>query len=63
VDLRNNLAATYARYLDQARSVQKIVALNENHALGIISKQYTQVANYGMGTHAEKSISGDYTLT
>jgi hypothetical protein len=60
----NPLAATYTGYLDQARSVlQKIVALDKNDALGIISKEYRQAENYGIGTHAERSSSGDYTLT
>jgi peptidoglycan hydrolase-like protein with peptidoglycan-binding domain len=57
------VAAAYVGYLDQARSVlQKIVTLDKNDALGIISKQYTQADNYGIGTHAERSSSRDYTL-
>jgi peptidoglycan hydrolase-like protein with peptidoglycan-binding domain len=60
----NPLAATYTGYLDQARSVlQKIVALDKNDALGTLSKEYRQAENYGIGTHAERSSSGDYTLT
>jgi hypothetical protein len=57
------LAATYAGYLDKARSVlQSIVALDKNDALGSISKEYRQADNYGIGTHAERSSSGDYIL-
>ena len=60
----NPLAATYTGYLDKARSVlQSIVALDKNDALGIISKEYRQADNYGIGVHSDRSSTRDYTLT
>jgi hypothetical protein len=60
----NPLAATYTGYLDKARSVlQTIVALDKNDGLGIISKEYRQADNYGIGVHSDRSSTGDYTLT
>lgn len=60
----NPLAATYTGYLDKARSVlQTIVALDKNDGLGIISKEYRQADNYGIGVHSDISSTRDYTLT
>ena len=60
----NPLAATYTGYLDKARSVlQTIVNLDKNDALGIISKEYRQADNYGIGVHSDRSSTRDYTLT
>jgi chemotaxis protein histidine kinase CheA len=60
----NPLAATYTGYLDKARSVlQTIVALDKNDGLGIISKEYRQADNYGIGVHSDVSSTRDYTLT
>lgn len=59
----NPLAATYAGYLDKARSVlQSIVALDKNDGLGTISKEYRQADNFGIGVHSDRSNTGDYTL-
>jgi hypothetical protein len=60
----NPLAATYTGYLDKARSVlQSIVALDKNDGLGVISKEYRQADNYGIGVHSDRSSTRDYTLT